>query len=62
MYHQQDKDYRTLEQILSDIINEQKNLQHKINELIKKNELLNGRMMILYKEFKRFGNSVELFD
>jgi len=55
-------DYRTLEQIINDLMQKDAQQQNEINTLNHKIKNLTDRMMILYKEFKKFGHSIELFD
>ena len=56
------QDNRTLEQIINDLMKKDVEQQNEINFLKQQLKILSDRMVILYKEFKRFGNSVELFE
>ena len=55
-------DNRTAEQIINDLMRKDQEQQTEINQLRNQCDILSKRIMILYKEFKRFGDSVELFD
>ena len=57
-----ESDYRTAEQLFNELMDRDAQLQLEINQLKNQLKSLTDRMMILYKEFKKFGHSIEMFD
>jgi hypothetical protein len=56
------RDNRTLEQIIVDLIQKNNKLEEQIKGLKSSVESQRNHIMVLYKEFKKFANAIELFE